>query len=127
MLKCCGKPIKAKRFAFDDDEGRKVLKMGYCNNSKCGILVIEYENFTLWGRVQKQTLRGKKAERFLEENEEKLMAAKNHTQYRKNTAKGFHYCNSYWDLKRNIIRMEVRELATDRLIKREEKRLKDVS
>jgi len=127
VLKCCGKPIKTKRFAFDDEDGRKVLKFGYCNNSKCGILVIEIENLTLFGRVAKKTLRGKKALNFLEENEKKLLQIKSCRQRRKNTAKGFHYCNSFWDLKRNLIRMEIRELATDRLIKREEKPLKDVS
>ena len=48
------------------------------------------------------------------------MKEPNYRQYRKNTAKGFHYCNTYWDLKKNKIRVETRELATDRLVCRDE-------
>ncbi|HSA05947.1 MAG TPA: hypothetical protein P5556_02075 [Candidatus Gastranaerophilales bacterium] len=120
MLKCCGKQIKPKRFSFTDDDGLKVLKIGYCRNSSCGILVIEIESITLFGKVQKETLRGKKALRYIEDNKHKLLETKRHRQYRNNTAKGFCYSNTYWDLKKNKIRLERRELATDRLISKEE-------
>ncbi len=120
MLKCCGKLIKPKRFTFTDENGLHVLKLGYCNNLKCGILAIEIEKVSLFGRTEKITLRGKRADNFLEENEHKLLKSNNYRQYKKNTAKGFHYCNTFWDLKRNKIRQEIRELATDRLISRED-------
>ena len=119
MLKCCGRLIKPKRFTFTDDDGLKVVKVGFCANLKCGIPVIELENVNFFGRIQKQTLRGKKARNFLKENKEKFKKEQKFMQYRKNTAKGFHYCNTYWDLKQNKLKLEHRELATNRLIKRE--------
>ena len=120
MLKCCGRLIRPKRFSFTDEEGLKVLKIGYCNNPGCGILVIELERVSILGRVKKETLRGKKAQRFLEENKDKMQETKVYRQPRKNTAKGFHYSKIFWDLKKNKIRQEIRELATDRLISRED-------
>jgi len=120
LFKCCGRPIKPKRFTFTDEDGLKVLKVGYCKNLNCAILVLEMEKISVFGRSEKTTLRGKRAHRFLEENKDRLQETKVHREYRKNTAKGFHYSNTFWDLKKNKIRQEVRELATDRLISRED-------
>ncbi len=120
MLKCCGRLVRPKRFMFTDEEGLHVLKVGYCSNSSCKVLLLEMEKISVLGRIEKQILRGKRAVNFLEENQHRLVEAKKHRQYRKNTAKGFHYCNTFWDLKRNKIRQEVRELATNRLISRED-------
>ena len=126
VLKCCGRLIRPKRFSFTDEEGLKILKIGYCSNPGCGALVIELERVSIFGRVSTETLRGKRARRFLEENKDKLQETKTYRQPKKNTAKGFHYSKVYWDFKKNKIRMEVRELATDRLVSREEKELKAV-
>ncbi len=120
LLKCCGKIIKPRRFTFTDDDGLKIMKIGKCNNPKCNITVIEVESVNLFGRVKSEILRGKKANKYLEENKYRLVEQKNHRQYKPNTAKGFHYSNSYWDLKKNKIRVERRELGTDRLISRED-------
>ncbi len=124
MLKCCGRLIKPKRFTYTDEDGLKVVRVGFCSNHKCGIPVIEIEGLSLFGRVKKQTLRGKRAKNYLEANRAKFVEEKRYRQYRENTAKGFHYSTSYWDLKENKIKVEQRELATDRLIKRETLELK---
>lgn len=123
MLKCCGRPIRARRLVFADEDGLKVLKVGKCTNEACKVLVVEIENITLFGRIERKLLRGKRALRFLMENEDKIVNYKRYVQYQKNTAKGFHYSNSFWDVKKNRVVIEMRELATDRLIKREEKNL----
>ncbi len=120
MLKCCGRFIKPKRFSFTDEDGLHILKIGHCVNLECAALVVQAEKINVFGRSEKQTLRGKKARKFLEDNQHKLLNTKKYRQYRENTAKGFHYCNTFWDLKRNRIRQEVRELATDRLISRKD-------
>ena len=119
MLKCCGGLIRPKRFTFTDDDGLKVVKIGFCSNPDCGIPVLEVESVSLFGRVKKEEYRGKRAKKFLEANKVKFLEEKQYRQYKQNTAKGFHYSNSYWDLKDNKIKVEYRELATDRLVKRE--------
>lgn len=126
MLKCCGRLIKPKRFTYRDDDGLKVVKVGFCANENCAIPVIEVESVSIFGRVKKHSLRGKKARNFLSENRVKFLEEKRHLQYKENTAKGFHYSTSYWDLKENKIKIEHRELATDRLIKRESLELKEL-
>lgn len=126
MLKCCGRLIKPKRFTYTDTDGLKVVKIGFCTNPNCGIPVLEVENVSLFGRTNTLTLRGKRAKNFLEENKLKFIEEKKHRQYKENTAKGFHYSNSYWDLKDNKIKIEHRELATNRLIKREVLELKEL-
>lgn len=123
VLKCCGRLIKPKRYTFTDEEGMHVLRAGKCLNESCAALVIEIEKISVFGRAEKFVLRGKKAKCFLEENRHRLLESKKYRNYKENTARGFHYCNSFWDLKKNKIRQEVRELATDRLISREEKDL----
>jgi hypothetical protein len=124
MLKCCGRLIKPKRFTFRNEHGLVILRTGHCSNPACGALIAEIENVNLFGRAEKTLLRGKKAMQFLKENEHKLVNFKQSRQYKQNTAKGFHYSKSYWDLKKNLVVIEMRELATDRLVKREEKRLR---
>lgn len=120
MLKCCGRLVRPKRYSFTDQDGLHVLKVGTCSNSNCGAFLLEIEKVSIFGRTEKNVLRGKRALRFLEENKQRIREEKNFRQYKENTAKGFHYSNTFWDLKRNKIRQEVRELATDRLISREE-------
>lgn len=126
MLKCCGRIIRPKRFTYTDADGLKVVKVGFCTNPNCAIPVLEIESVSLFGRTSAVLLRGKRARNFLEENKLKFLEEKQHKQYKQNTAKGFHYSNSYWDLKDNKIKIEHRELATNRLIKREVLELKEL-
>jgi len=126
MLKCCGRLIKPKRFTFTDDDGLKVVRVGFCSNPNCAIPVIEIEKLSLFGRTGKQTLRGKRARNFLEANRIKFIEDKRYRQFKPNTAKGFHYSTSFWDFKENKIKIEHRELATDRLVKRETLDLEDL-
>lgn len=120
ILRCCDKPIKAKRLKAYTNEGLKVFKVGKCNNHKCKCLNVTIETTSLWGRTSKAYYRGKKAQSKFDEYKIYLVPDKKEKQYKKNTAKGFHYCNTFWDLKKNRIRQDVRELATDRLISRSE-------
>ena len=120
-MKCCGRLLKPKRFCYTDDEGLKTVKVAECNNLKCCVRVVEIEKISLFGRTEKQTLRGKKADKFLEANETRFL--KEFRVPRGNTAKGYHYCNTFWDLKKNKIKMQMKELTTDRTISSEEKEL----
>lgn len=124
MLKCCGRLIKPKRYRFQNEEGLVVLRTGYCTNPACKALVVEVETVNLFGRTQKYCLRGKKAYNYLMENKHRFTESKYYRNYKENTAKGFHYSKSFWDLKKNLIVIEMRELATDRLVKREKKELR---
>ena len=109
-MKCCNKLIKPRRYTFEEDGKSFVIKTGNCINPKCGLLILEVEEISIFGRCKKQTLKGKKAKAFWAEKEAKILFNPKHKQYKKNTAKGFHYLDG-----RN---QAIKELSTDRKVEK---------
>ena len=71
-MDCCGRPVRLKRFSFFGPGGLEVIKIGYCRNKNCQVLVLQRETVSLWGRLNVETYRGKQARRFLLENRENI-------------------------------------------------------
>ena len=107
-MRCCNKLIKPRRYTFEEDGKKFVIKLGNCINPKCRLLILEIEEISIFGRCKKKTLKGKKAKAFWEEKEAKIFFNPKHKQYKKNTAKGFNYLDGR--------EQAIKELSTDRKV-----------
>ena len=117
FLNCCNKLIKPKAAKANTLEGLKIFKYGHCPNPKCNGFNLIIETILLFGRTKEEYLRGKKAVRELEKYTNRVETVKKR-EYRKNTAKGFNYAKSGFSKGKEV--QETRELATDRLLSRNE-------
>jgi len=114
-LNCCGNLIKPTRKKIDTEDGTKIFKFGYCNNHKCKCFNLIIETINIFGRATETKLKGKRAKKELEDHKS-LFDFKPQKQYKKNTAKGFHYAKFEYNVKEKKYIQAIRELSTDRKV-----------